>query len=215
MNNLKPMDNQPMSARFFGESKWLTEFITPHNLEVESLHNELVQGVKTRENRLAELWWWVASNVRYKPFISGSLCIENNCQKQEDLWCDPSLTIKTRVGNCANKSFLLTSLARLELNKDEVYCVLGNLHDSAGIGGHAWVQVRLNGTDYIMETTRSDVAPFIPANVMDRYEAVHFFNDIETYYVPGRTVMEPYTAAFSTWLSDYLNMAYIKAGGKL
>lgn len=188
-----PMDDQPISSRFFGESKWLSEFITPDNLEVTVLYNNLTDGMTTDREIAIACWEWVAHNVRYKPFIKGTLIIEGKRQTQFDLWCDPSLTICTRIGNCANKAFLLASLLRRNFSENRVYCVLGNLINGSGSGGHAWVQLTLDGQEYIMETTRNDIPALIEASSTKRYQCVHFFNDKEMYFVPGTTVMEPFS----------------------
>lgn len=208
------MDDQPISSRFFGEGKWLSEFVTPKSLEVNTLHKKLTQNLETLEERVIACWEWVASEVRYKKFITGTLRIENKFEKQTDLWCDPSLTIRTRVGNCANKAFLLTSLLRWELPSDKVFCVLGNLENNGDSGGHAWCLVKLDGVDYVMESTRPDVPAMIRAEIATRYKAVHLFNDEETYFIEGTTIMEPFTAAYSPWLKDYLDWAYIEGGGQ-
>ena len=123
----------------------------------------------------------------------------------------PSVTAHVKVGNCANMSFLLTSLVRQEMPEDKVYCVLGNLHNGKP-GGHAWTEVKLGSNDYIMEATKSDVPPLVLARVADRYEAVHLFNDKEVLSIEGRTVMTPYAECYSTWLSDYLDWSYIEGG---
>ena len=115
----------------------------------------------------------------------------------------------TLVHNCANKSFLLTSLLRNELPSSEVYCVLGNLHNGKP-GGHAWVQLGLDNEQYTMESTMPTAPPLIPISQAVRYEAVHFFNDESVYAVEGRTQLVPFTNCYSTWLSDYLNWAYIE-----
>lgn len=209
-----PMDDQPISSRFFGEGKWLSEFVTPNNLEVTNLHQRLTEDLNTTEEKLTACWQWVASEVRYKKFVSGTLRIENKIQHQDDLWCDPSMTIRTKVGNCANKAFLLTSLIRRELQEDQVFCVLGNLENNGDSGGHAWVEVNLGGRDYIMESTRPDVPPLIPTQIAARYQPVHLFNDKEAYVIEGATVMEPFTAAYSPWLRDYLDWCYIEGGGQ-
>ena len=99
----------------------------------------------------------------------------------------PSVTARIKVGNCANKSFLLTSLLRQELPPAQVYCVLGNLYNGKA-GGHAWVQTRVHGTEYLVESTRADASVFVPASCAERYEAVHLFNDQEAYAIEGRTV---------------------------
>ena len=210
---MEEMDNQPIEATFFGEGRWLSSFITPHALEVEDLHAQLTDKLVNVEERLAALHQWVASEVRYKPFISGKLWVEGKASVQRDLWMQPSMTRRIQVGNCANKSFLLASLVRQELGPDSVYCVLGNLHNGK-TGGHAWVQVNLNGRDYIIESTRPDVRTLVPTTSTDRYEAIHYFNDQRLYAVPGKTVLEPFTKCFSTWLRDYLDWAYIEGRGR-
>ncbi|KKM02755.1 hypothetical protein LCGC14_1781230, partial [marine sediment metagenome] len=90
----------------------------------------------------------------------------------------------------------------------QVYCVLGNLYNGKP-GGHAWVQVNL-GQDYIIESTRADVASLVPVAAAERYEVVHLFNDKTVQVIKGVTVMEPFSACFSTWLKDYLDWGYIE-----
>ena len=204
------IDDQPISTTFFNESKWLTEFITPKNLEVNELYKELTRGARTIEDELRACWKWVATKVEYKKFIRGTLRVGNKVSVQNDLWMEPALVIRTREGNCANKSFLLASLLRNCLGTDQVFCVLGNLHNGA-VGGHAWVEVNLGeGYNQIMETTRSDIEPLIPAISTDRYESIHYFNDEYLYAIPGRTLMKPFSACYSTWLKSYLDWAYIE-----
>jgi transglutaminase-like putative cysteine protease len=206
---MQNIDDQPIASTFFGEGKWLTDFITPEAIDVQELHADLTANIRTLDDRIVALHGWVASEVQYRKFIRGKLSIEGKVSYQEDLWNTPSITSKIKVGNCANKSFLLASLIRQELSSKQVYAVLGNLYNGK-VGGHAWVQVRLGGHDYIVEPTRDDIPVFVPVASAERYEAVHLFNDQEVYVIEGRTVMEPYTACFSTWLSDYLDMAYIE-----
>jgi len=203
------IDDQPISATFFGEGRWLTDFVTPNALDIQVLHKDITEGLDTLDERLAALRDWVASNIKYTKFVKGKLWIGGKSSAQDDLWNMPSITARVKVGNCANMSFLLASLIRNELPVNQVYCVLGNLYNGKP-GGHSWVQTRLRGADYVMESTRADVSPMIPVTAADRYEAVHLFNDQEAYAIEGRTVLEPFTECFSTWLSDYLNWAYIE-----
>lgn len=210
--NIVPISDQPMQAGFFGQGKKLTEFITPDNLDVQTLHTDLVSGMQDPLQRLSACWAWVANEIKYVRFVHGTLNIHGKVSVQNDLWCEPSITMHTKIGNCFNKSSLLTSVLRNELAAENVYCVLGNLH-MRDVGGHAWVQVQLNGQNYIMEATRNDV-PLVPLNSAPAYEAVHYFNDKETWAVEGRTVMTPYANSYSSWLKDYLDWAYINSGGK-
>ena len=205
------IDDQPISATFFGEGRWLTDFITPEAIDIKELHKNLTQGITGLEDRIAALHSWVASQVRYTKFVKGRLSIEGKSSVQEDLWNMPSITARVKVGNCANKAFLMASLLRQDMSSSQVHCVLGNLYNGKA-GGHAWVQAKLGGIDYIIEATRADVSPLVLASNADRYEAVHLFNDETSYAIEGKTVMEPMTACYSTWLSDYLNWSYIEGG---
>lgn len=203
------IDDQPISATFFGEGRWLTSFITPDALEIQNLHSEITRDIDELNDRLVALWDWVASRVKYTKFVKGKIWVEGKSSSQSDLWISPSLTSRVRVGNCATKSFLLASLIRNELPADRVHCVLGNLHNGRP-GGHAWVQISFNGSECVMESTRPDIPAMIMASAAERYEAVHLFNDKTVIAIEGRTVLEPFTACFSTWLKDYLDWAYIE-----
>jgi len=142
--------------------------------------------------------------------VKGKLCIAGKCFFQDDLWQDPSITIHTKIGNCANSAMLLASLVRNALLPNQAYCVLGNLHSSKP-GGHAWVKVVVDGEDFIMEATSPKAPALVPEGAAERYEPVHYFNDKEVLAVVGRTQLVPYAVAYSDWLADYLNWAYIKA----
>lgn len=204
------IDDQPISASFFGEGKWLSSFITPNALDIKELHNSITKDIAETQDKVLACWKWVADKVRYVKFVRGRLEIEGKASEQEDLWNTPSVTARVKVGNCANKAFLLTSLIRNDLPSNRVHCVLGNLY-SDNPGGHAWVQIKgLDGQDLIMESTRSDVNPLVPADTAARYDAVHLFNDKEVFAIPGKTQMIPFTAAYSDWLKDYLDWKYIK-----
>ena len=203
------IDDQPISATFFHEGRWLTEFVTPDAMEIKELYGQIAKGLPSRAARIEAIHEWVSSEVKYKPFIKARLWVEGKSSTNPDVWLSPSLTKQVKIGNCANKSFLLASLLRNELSPGEVHVVLGNLHNG-NPGGHAWVQVKLNDRAFIVESTRPDVHALVPVAIADRYEAVHFFNDKTAYAIEGRTIMEPFSRCYSTWLKDYLDMAYIK-----
>ena len=208
MAEIISIDDQPISATFFGEGKWLTDFITPDALDVQQLYNEITKGIDNTVDRITACWKWVASRVKYVEFVRAKIWINGKTSVQNDLWQMPSLVITTRVGNCANKSFLLCSLLRNILPPDQVYCTLGNLYNGKP-GGHAWVSLTLPEEEYIMEPTAPTAPPMVLASAAKRYEAVHYFNEAKVFAVEGKTQMIPMTACFSAWLSDYLNWAYI------
>lgn len=209
MPNTIAIDDQPISATFFGEGRWLTDFITPNAIDIKELHKTLTEGITGLEDRIAALHNYVASQIRYTRFVKGKLWVEGKSSVQDDLWNLPSITARVKVGNCANKAFLMTSLLRNSLPLSQVHCVLGNLYNGKP-GGHAWVQATLGGIDYVVETTKADVPALVLASSAERYEAVHLFNDETALAIEGKTVMEPMTKCFSTWLSDYLNWSYIE-----
>ena len=208
-----PIDDQPIEATWFGEGRWLTGFITPDALEVQELHRRLTEGITDTRDRITACWKWVASQVRYVKYVKGKTWIAGKVSVQNDLWLDPTSSIHVRQGNCATKSFLLSSLLRNELPADQVYCVLGNLYNGKP-GGHAWLNLKLDGEDYTMESTTPTVPPLVASRLTTRYEAVHYFNDAEVLAVGGKTQLVPFTDVYSTWLSDYLNWAYIEGGGR-
>lgn len=209
MDMLIPINDQPIAAGFFGEGRWLTDFITPEASDITGLYNQLTSGLITVEEKATACWEWVANQVKYVRFVKGKIWVNGKWSVQNDLWTYPSMTVQTRVGNCAVKSFLLASLLRNGLESDEVYCTLGNLYNGKP-GGHAWVSLKRPEGDYIMESTVSNIPAMVPAAAADRYEPVHHFNDVEVLAVEGRTQLMPMSAFYSTWLSEYLNWAYIE-----
>lgn len=210
ISNVISMNDQPVAAGFFGAGNWLTDFITPNNPDVEMLWEDITQNLNTVQEKAIAAWDWVANEVKYKSFIRATISVEGRNSVQADYWQTPAMCVHTHVGNCVNKAFLLTSLLRRELPTNQVYCVLGNLYNGHA-SGHAWVEADINGQVFILEATRNDV-PLLPVEKADRYEAVHYVNDKQLYAVPGRTVLTPFSACYSSWLKDYLHWAYINGG---
>jgi len=208
MEQTVSIDNQPIAAGFFGEGKWLSDFVTPDQPDILMLWEKIIAGAKTQEDRITAAWDWVANQVKYVPFIKAEIRVEGVHSYQDDFWQTPSMVSKTLVANCANKAFLLTSLLRNELPPSDVYVVLGNLHNGH-VQGHAWVQANIGSGEYIVESTRNDV-PLLEVSKAPRYEPVHYFNDQTVLAVPGRTVMTPFEACYSEWLKDYLQWSYIR-----
>jgi hypothetical protein len=204
------IDDQPISATFFGEGKWLTDFVTPDALEVTALHTILVSESAVLEDRLGAMHRWVGNEVSYIPTIRARIWVNGEISFQDDYWQQPSQVIRTKVGNCCNKAFLLASLVRKELPAEQVHVVLGNLHQPPAPGGHAWVQTNIGGEDYIMESTRGDMKPMVAAGVANIYEPILYFNDQEVKAIEGRTLLTPFAAVYADWLKDYLDWAFIE-----
>lgn len=204
------INDQPIEATFFGEGKWLTEFITPDALEVKRLHKRLTEGLDELEDRIVACWQWVANQVKYVRFVHARVEVNGRISAQDDYWQSPSQLIRTRVGNCVNKTLLLCSLLRNELPPGRVISVLGNLNQAGDVGGHAWVELSLNEHANIMESTRGDMKPMVAADVAGMYEPVLYFNDKSVLAIEGRTLLQPFCSVYADWLRDYLDWAYIE-----
>lgn len=205
-----PINDQPIASTFFGEGKWLTDFVTPDALEVQELHDKLTDGIYNLQDKLLACWEFVADEVKYVKFVQAKMWIQGKTSYQDDYWQNPSQVIRTKIGNCANKAFLLASLARQDLSPGQVNVVLGNLHQPPEPGGHAWIEVNYNSHPYIMESTRGDMQPMVATRVADIYEPVIYFNDKTVRAIEGRTVLTPFAAVYADWLRDYLDFAYIE-----
>ena len=197
-DSLIPVNPQPISAQF-GQGRWMNEWIQPGNLDVQEKYAELVKGMSSGD--MIHRCLNYVTSIPYKAFISGRLQIEGRIFTQDDLWMEPDTTMLAGVANCANKTFLLTSLLRNYLDAHQVYAVLGNIHTN-NIGGHAWVEV--NRTMLLESTQPRITAPLDKAAVADIYEPVVYFNDVETYYVEGHTELRPISDVAVVWLQDYL-----------
>jgi len=199
-----PTTDQPINgATLLHETRYLTSWVTPDNIEIKHLYKELTNNNgKSQKSKVEACWAYVARQLRYKPFLSTKVQVDGKTFIQNDAWLDPAEVVRVGIANCMNRSILLTSLLRQELPQDKVYVVLGNIKDD----GHAWVVVRLDN-DYILETTSPNIKScFIEASKADIYSPVMLFNDAVVRYFPGRSVHEPFSNLFCvSWLDQYLN----------
>lgn len=204
------INDQPVSPTFFGEGKFLTEYVTPNALDVNALFKKLAESETDVHGVLLKCWDWVADQVKYVSFVKAKIWIAGKTSEQEDFWQSPSGVIRTKIGNCANKSFLLASLVRNVLPPEQIEVVLGNLKQKGNVGGHAWCQVNIDGENYIMESTRSDMQPLVTTRVAEIYEDVLHFNDKTVSAFENRTLLVPFAAVYADWLKDYLDWAFIE-----
>lgn len=190
-------DNQPIISRPLHDSVWLTSLITPDNPDVMLKYQELTRGLESTEDRITALWRYVA-NLPYRETVRARITVNGRTVGQQDTWLFPSETIQVRVSNCANRSFLLTSLLKNELPVDSnIYCMLGHLNID-GIGAHAWSMLNISGIDYILETTQPRLErAFIPVSLAGAYDAVVAFDEKTVYTVDsGSNIEEILNAQF-------------------
>ena len=183
MPTLIVADNQPIDARF-GDSVWLTSFITPGNPDVRLKYLEITDGITLTNDKIEAIWRYVAE-FKYKPVISSTLSTPDRKFRQEDTWFFPAEAMLINNLNCANRAFLLTSLVKNELPvRGQVYCVMGVLSNNR-VGNHAWVQAQIDGRIYILEATITDKArAIIPVDCLDIYKGQVYFDE-ETVYTTG------------------------------
>jgi hypothetical protein len=205
MSYPRPADNQAVSARFGGEAIWLTDLITPDNPEVMLLFKKLTEGLNTTEDKVIACWRYVAA-IPYRETIRARLTVQGKSYCESDTWLYPGEMIRlSPVGNCSNKSFLLTSLLRNELPESSVRCALGHI-SLDGIGAHAWVTLMLSGQDYILESTVSQMEKaLLPLERADAYSPVILFNDQGVYVVSeGDILNEHFGFCAIEWLHEYV-----------
>jgi len=200
-------DNQPIDARF-GDSVWLTSYITPDNPDVRLKYLEITNDIFSSNDRIEALWRYVAE-FKYKKIISSTLSTPGKTFRQDDTWFFPAEAMLLENLNCANRSFLLTSLLKNELSAHgQVYCVMGVLSNN-GTGNHAWVEAQIDGRIYILEATITDKArAIIPVNCLDIYKGEVYFDEESVYAVYGVDVASVINTRFELkdipFLENYL-----------
>lgn len=205
-----PVDDQPVgghnAATIIGNSRYLTSWFNPHDLNIESKHKQLTSNSRNLEAKISACWEYV-KNIPYTQFVRSKTIIEDQVFEQKDTWLDAGEAIHISQLNCMNKSILLANLLRQDLSPNQVYICLNNVKDD-GIGGHAICYLRLD-RDYIAETTNPKVTtPFMLADDLDIYEPVLFFNDSEVKRIEGIQLREPFGLCCVNWLADYLDPKY-------
>jgi predicted transglutaminase-like cysteine proteinase len=122
-----------------GKYRYVNEFLT--GFEPPAYFPE---GLSREEEMLA-IWKAVLAQCRYARDAEG-------IAGPRDYWQTPAETHGFANGDCEDTSILLTDW--LTSRGFEARVALGQMTDDNGVGeGHAWVVVRLDGKDYLLETT--------------------------------------------------------------
>ncbi len=202
------VEDQPIggagAATLMHESRWLTDWIQPDSLEVQTEHDRLVQGLGSNWDKALSLFGRVL-DIPYTPAVRVKVSVDGKTFVQNDAWLEPGQALKAQTSlNCANRAFLLASLLRRDYPAAKVWAVFGNLKVD-GLGGHAWVLLR-ERQDYILETTSPRIRT--PITNSDAHEGVVYFNDQEVRMVPETQLKQPFSACWCVpFLEDYLNRA--------
>jgi len=198
-------DDQPIDApTMMGESRFLTSWVDPSNLEIQETYKQLTEGITDQRERIVAVWEFV-KDIPYTPYVSALVKVGRMTFAQKDVWLSAGQTLQVNKLNCMNKSVLLTSLLRQELPAESVWICLNNVQINSHSDGHAVGYIRLED-DYIFETTNPSIrSPFMRASDADIYEAAIFVNDKATSYIPGVSLEVPFRACCIRWLGDYVN----------
>ena len=204
-----PWDNQPIgghsAATLLGETKLLTDWITPFSIEIQDKYDKLTSGLNSLEDKILTCLRFVAS-FPYSRFIRVDTRIADKTFTQTDAWLEPAQAIRAPKINCANRAFLLTSLLRQALPADRVFTVFGNLNTDHQ-DGHAWSYVRLD-QDYLLEPTNSPAkVALVPVDITPMYEDIIYLSDAGVVAIPDRALRQPFSDCFHCicWLSDYID----------
>jgi len=198
-------DNQAVIARPGGEAIWITDIITPKNPDVMLLYDSLTHGVHTQIEKIISCWQYVAS-IPYKEIVNSKLIVQGKSYTEKDTWLYPAEVIRLApVANCANKSFLLTSLLRNELSAESVRCALGHITFD-GIGAHAWVCMDIPEGSFVLETTVDNLEKaLLPLNRADAYDPIIYFNDEGVTTLSDSQILEEHFGFCAVkWLKEYI-----------
>ena len=158
---------------------------------VKAKVEEVTRLCRTTEEKQQAIFEYVRKEITYvtegnpkkwkypQPFL----------QFKPEFWQLPRETIEWGSGDCEDQSILLCTMMRMVgVPASNVRVVLGILHVSGGIGGHAWVEFNMGDTWYALESTS------VYFNYMEKEEyyslfspdIMGWFNDEEYYEEESR-----------------------------
>lgn len=141
-----------------------------------------LNGTGDEEQFILNAWDWVGRMIPYERTASDLEFVNSHVVCARCLL--PTMTLAHGSGNCVAKSALLASLLRNRLPPERVSMVIGDYDTgvpSPEGKGHAWVEVTLDGVQYLLEATKSPNpdAPWVLAESRrDKYEPYVYLNDL-------------------------------------
>jgi hypothetical protein len=139
-----------------------SDFFQPQTVSAQA--TDLYQEGMTEDEFILAAWQWVGSTITYEPIGSD---IDFNGELIKCLYCwTVDQTLARGKGNCVCKSAVLASILLNYINPERIHMVIGGF-SLDGVGGHCWVTVNRNGTDYILEATATPKdPPWMAADLM-------------------------------------------------
>lgn len=207
------LDCVQANTRYPGEYASLKDFITPHHLMVKDLASTFTGD--EREIVFA-MWKWVGERIRYPEMSNGyeyrrleaftergffSVRPAVVLQSQGDFWDYPTEVLSMRISDCDGTAFLLTSLLLNQLPPERVFAAIGNINIGSP-QGHAWVEVEIDGSWYVLESTKKNFnkARFISIHEASEYNAVYRFNSDKIYMVSDELVLSKCRPCCPLWI---------------
>ena len=197
LKNLNEVNVLPVlvyGKRLPHSKRYLSEWITPHNLYVENAVLKLLYGSlnmdapekKTDDEKFAHIFSVICKDINY---------IYDDRVYGVDYWQEPEETLMRLCGDCEDTSFALLSLVlSAGIPRDRVRMVLGSVTTDWGIFGHAWVEYLVDDSWKLAETTLDDPIDDINelVDVPPTYKRELSFNDRDyvKYDVDGNPVIE-------------------------
>jgi predicted transglutaminase-like cysteine proteinase len=175
-----------------GRYRFVNEFLEGYKPPVKHLIDQ------SRRAELMTIWQTVTAGCRYTTDI-GSIQGSNAAAPAREIWQTARETERLGRGDCEDSAILLTEWL---LARGFEARVAAGFVTGPGGGGHAWVVVRLDGTEYLLEPTEgangaqrlltiSEAGPrYAPLVLFDR----HFF-----YIRPQPTRWDGSYWSESTW----------------
>ncbi|MFP6874667.1 MAG: transglutaminase domain-containing protein [Verrucomicrobiales bacterium] len=136
---------------------------------------ETGSGAATRIEELSALWAAVIARCRYSKDLAGG-------NGKKDSWQTPSDTYSFRNGDCEDTSLLLADW--LISRGFNTRVVIGH---ASGRGEHAWCVTKLEGRQYLLETTLGKIPETPPETQLEtaRYHPRFSFDRQNIYFING------------------------------
>jgi len=143
-------------------------FVTPRELSVVALKNEVLKDAALKLKDWIALRNWVGDNIQYR--------YDKDVYGVREYWQFGKETISLKTGDCEDFAILLCSLLRAAgYSADDVYVVIGKNAE----GYHAWVKINLDTIGwYNLEPQENGWATLVGDFLtLSDYHALYQFND--------------------------------------
>ena len=160
-----------------------------HYLQGYGPPNEIGATAKTRSEEIYAIWSEVVQRCRYSKDLSGS-------GGRKDSWQVPPDTYSLRNGDCEDTALLLADW--LIARGFNARVVIG---EANGKGEHAWCVAKLNGKQYLLETTLEKIPARLPETqqASAHYRPRYAFDRHSIYFIKKAAITTSDYFSSQTW----------------